>query len=185
MTIGQSATLGRQQDSIASSVTPGETREKIPWLLAFFCLLIPALPSFVVVAGPLKSNGSPARMIAVLFFGLSVLGLILVRRSATTRTLAPGIVIMLLFFLLELTIYGTGLTHVDDALIEAGKTRGLIVIVAYSGVALYVMTRIKTTRDRSILLGCLTIGLIFACVVGLLQTANIDIRYLLQPPASS
>jgi len=182
MTIGQSATQGRQQDSIASSVTPGEAREKIPWLLAFFCLLIPALPSFVVLAGPLKSNGSPARMIAVLFFGLSVLGFILVRRTATTRTLAPGIVIMLLFFLLELTIYGTGLTHVDDALIEAGKTRGLIVIVAYSGVALYVMTRIKTTRDRSILLGCLTIGLIFACVVGLLQTADVDIRYVLQPP---
>src|SRR5262249_50964415 len=46
-----------------------KTPERTPWLLAFLCILIPALPSFVVLAGPLKSNGSPARMIAVLLLG--------------------------------------------------------------------------------------------------------------------
>ena len=182
MTIGQGATTAGHKDSFASSIRPTEQRERIPWLLAFFCLLIPALPSFVVVAGPLKGNGAPARMIAVLFFGLAVLGFILIRRTATTRTLRLGVASILLFFLLELAVYGVGVTHADRPEMVANNTRGLITVIAYTGVTLYVMTRIETTRQRTILLGCLAISLTFACVVGLLQRTGIDLRYVFQPP---
>jgi O-antigen ligase len=182
MTIGQGITTAGHEDSIASSVTPAGPRERTPWLLAFLCILIPALPSSVVVAGPLKSNGSPARMIAVMFFGLTVLGFILIRRTAPTRTLRPGIAFILLFFLLELAVYGVGLTHWDFPVIEASKTRGLILVIAFTGLTLYVMTRIETTRQRTVLLGCLAIGLTFACLVGLLQKTGIDLRFLFQPP---
>ena len=75
----------------------------------------------------------------------------------------------MLYFLLQLAIYGVGLTHSDSALVEASKTRSMITLVAYIGVALYVMTRVETERQRTIVLGCLAIGLTFACVVGLLQ----------------
>lgn len=179
---GQNVATTGQVDANAASVVPSGQRASIPWLLAFFCLLVPVLPTFVVLAGPLKSNGSPARMIAVLFFGLSILGFVLIRRTGTPRTLAPGIAIISLFFLLELVVYAIGLTHVDHPLIEAGKTRGLIVITAYTGIALFALRQIKTTRQRSILLGAMAIGLTFACVVGLLQTTNVDLRYLFQPP---
>lgn len=182
MTIGQNASPARQRDANGSFAAPRERRESIPWLLAFFCFLIPALPSFVVISGPLKSNGSPARMIAVLFFALSILGFVLIRRTGNQQTVAPGVAIISLFFLLELVVYGVGLTHVDHPLIEAGKTRGLIVLIAYTGIALFILRQIKTTRDRTILLGSLTVGLTFACVVGLLQVSNIDLRYLFQPP---
>jgi polysaccharide biosynthesis protein PslJ len=182
MTIGQGVTATGHKDSLASSVGPTEQRERTPWLLAFLCFLIPALPASVVVAGPLKSNGSPAKMIAVLFFALTVLGFILIRRTALTRTLRPGIAFILLFFLLNLVVYGVGLTHVDSALAEAGKTRALIGLTAYTGLMLYVLTRVVTTRQRAIVLGCLAIGLTFACVVGLLQRANVDLRYIFQPP---
>jgi O-antigen ligase len=182
MTIGHGAATAGHKDSIASSVRPTEQLERTPWLLAFLCFLIPALPSFVVVAGPLKSNGSPARMIAVLFFGLAILGFILMRRTATTRTLHPGVALILFFFLLELAVYGVALTHVDSALIEAGKTRGLITVIAFTGLTLYVLTRIETTRQRTVLLGCLAIGLTFACVVGLLQRTGIDLRFFFKPP---
>ena len=62
--------------------------ERTPWLLGFLCLLIPVLPTYVVLPGPLKSNGSPARMIAVMFFGLVVLGFVMVRRTAHARECA-------------------------------------------------------------------------------------------------
>lgn len=177
MTVGQGVTASGRTDS-----GPTEPRERTPWLLAFLCLLIPALPSFVVVAGPLKSNGSPARMLAILLFGLVALGFILIRRTEPTRTMSPGVAIILLYFLLQLAVYGVGLTHVEDPLIEASKTRGLIVVTSFTGLALYAMTRIETTRQRTIVLGCLATGLTFACVVGLLQLVNIDLRYTFQPP---
>ena len=169
-------------DSISSSVEPTEIRDRPPRLLAFLCLLIPALPSFVVLSGPLKSHGSPARMIAILFFGLAVLGFVVIRRTASNRTLSVGVALILLFLFLELTVYGVGLTHLDSAVIEPSKTRVMIVYLAFTGVALYVLMRVKTTRQRTILLGCLAIGLTFACLVGFLQQANIDLRYLFQPP---
>jgi O-antigen ligase len=182
MTIGQGATAAGPKDSIACSIRATEQRERTPWLLAFLCFVIPALPSYVVLAGPLKSNGSPAVAIAVMFFGLAVLGFIVMRRTATTRTLRPGIAFILVFFLLELAVYGVGLTHWDGPVIQASKTRGLITVIAFTGLTLYVMTRIQTTRQRTVVLGCLAIGLTFACTVGLLQRTGIDLRFLFQPP---
>src|SRR3954469_24618946 len=87
-------------------IDPAESRERTPWLLGFLCLLIPILPAFVVPAGPLKSNGSPAKLIAVLLFGLAAVGFVFVRRTASTRTLRPGVVIIGLYFLLQLMVYG-------------------------------------------------------------------------------
>jgi O-antigen ligase len=188
MTNGQHVTTAGlnnavRDDSLAGSIIHTEPREKTPWLLAFLCLLIPILPAFVVPAGPLKSNGSPAKVIAVLFFGLAVLGFILLRRTASTRTLRPGVVVILTYFLLQLAVYGVGITHTDSALVEANKTRALIILVASVGVALYILSRVRTTRQRKIVLGCLAIGLTFACLVGLLQAlTNIDLRFLFQPP---
>src|SRR5262249_53670839 len=71
---------------------------------------------------------------------------------------------------------------VDIADIEASKSRVLLTIVGYTGIPLYILTRVKTTRQRTITLGCLAVGLTYACVVGILQQADIDLRYLLQPP---
>lgn len=188
MTIEQHAAAAGLNDAVrnnglAGSVNHAEPRERIPYLLGFLCLLIPLLPAFVVPAGPLKSNGSPAKVIAVLFFGLAVLGFILVRRTASTRTLRPGAVIILVYFLLQLTVYGVGLTHTDGAIVEANKTRALIILVANVGVSLYVLSRVRTTRQRNIVLGCLAIGLTYCCLVGLLQQlTSIDLRFLFEPP---
>jgi O-antigen ligase len=158
-------------------------RERTPWLLGFMCVLVPILPSFSVLPGPLKSNGSPEKMIAVLFFGLALLGFVLVRRTASTRTVSPGVVIILLYFLLQLAVYGVGLTRTGSALVESGRTRALINLLATVGVALYIITRVRTTRQRNIVLGCLAAGLTFACLVGLLQSfTNIDLRFFFQPP---
>ena len=188
MTIGQHVTTGGltngvRDDFPAKSINPADSHERTPWLLGFLCLLIPILPAFVVPAGPLKSNGSPAKLIAVLLFGLATLGFIFVRRTASTRTLRPGVIIIGLYFVLQLAIYGVGLTRTDSAEVEASKTRALIILVANVGVALYILSRVRTIRQRNIVLGCLAIGLTFACLVGFLQAVtHIDLRFLFQPP---
>lgn len=158
-------------------------RERTPWLLGFLCLLIPILPWTLVPAGPLKSNGSPAKVLAILFFVLIVLGFIVNRRATRTRRVRLGVVLILVFFFLELLIYGIGLTNLNTEFANATKTRLAIILVANVGVALYAMTRVQTYRQRSIVLGCLAIGLTFACVVGLLQaTTSLDLRFLFKPP---
>jgi O-antigen ligase len=87
------------------------------------------------------------------------------------------------YFLTLLTVYGVGVSHKDSALVEASKTRALILVVAYVGVALYALTRVETARQRSVVLGCLAVGLTYNCVVGLLQASTpIDLHLLLQPP---
>jgi polysaccharide biosynthesis protein PslJ len=117
-----------------------------------------------------------------LFFGLALLGFLFVRRTGLTRTVRPGVLIILFYFLLQLTVYGVGLTNVDSALVAGSRTRALINLVANVGVALYILSRVRSTRQRNIVLGCLAVGLAFACLVGLLQSlTNIDLRFFFQP----
>jgi hypothetical protein len=174
-------------DPRRASFDGAQPRERTPWLLGFLCFLIPVLPSYVVPPGPLKSNGSPARMIAVMLFGLVVLGFVMVRRTAHAPRVSPGALILLLYLLLLLTTYGVGLIHLDPSpgwsVISASMTRTVILLIAHVGVGLYILTRVRTARQRNIVLGCLATGLTFACLVGLLQTVfSIDLRFLFQPP---
>ena len=183
MTTARSATTALPQNGDPRRFPEPQARERTPWLLAFLCLLIPILPTYLVPAGPLKSNGSPARLIAIMLFGLTVLGFVLIQRTASTRTVRPGVALILVYFLILLTVYGVGASHLGSALVEAGRTRAIIVVVANVGVALYAMTRVQTARQRTVLLGCLAIGLTFNCVVGLLQASTvIDLHLLFQPP---
>jgi len=146
-------------------------------------LLILILPSYLVLAGPLKSNGSPAKMIAFVLFGFAVLGFVLTRRTARTRTLRPGIVLILVYSLAMLLVYGVGLSRLGSAIAEPNKNRAILIVLANVGVALCALTRVETVRQRTVLLGCLAIGLTFNCAVGLLQTsAHIDLHLLFQPP---
>lgn len=160
-----------------------EPRERTPWLLAIMCLLVPILPSYSVLPGPLKGNGSPERMIAVLLFGLVLLGFLVVRRSTPTRVIRPGVIVILIYFLLQTAIWGVGLTHLGSALAESGKTDAILNPIATVGPALYIITCVRTTRQRDIVLGCLATGLTFACFVGLLQWwTDIDLRFFFVPP---
>ena len=146
-----------------------QERERTPWLLAFLCLIIPLLPSYVVPfgQGPLM----PAVVISIGLLGLVILGFIVSRRTARIQTFNPGVILILVFFLLELPM----LSH-------ALNTQFLMQLGAV-GIALYTMTRITTTRQRSMLLGVLAVGLTFACIVGILQNyMNIDLRLLFKPP---
>ncbi|MGB3673026.1 MAG: O-antigen ligase family protein [Candidatus Nanopelagicales bacterium] len=171
--ISQTTEHGRQ---------PG-TRERFPWLLGLVCLLIGILPSYVVAPGPLKSNGSPVKLIAILLLALTGLGFLAVRRGARTARLSPGMVFLLGYFLATLLVYGVGIAHTGTVLEKSASTRYAITLLANVGVSAYAMTRIESARQRSFLLGATAIGLTFNCIVGLLQhLTTIDLHLLFQPP---
>jgi O-antigen ligase len=153
-------------------------KERTPWLLALLCLLIAIMPAYLVIPGPLKSNGSPAKMITVILAGLAALAFVLLKRTATRRSLQPGALPVLVYLLLVLLMYGVGASQPGTDLSQI-----LITEAANVGVAIYAMTRIQTVRQRSIVVGWLAVGLTFNCVVGLLQaTTPIDLHLLFQPP---
>jgi hypothetical protein len=88
-----------------------------------------------------------------------------------------------MYFLMVLTVYGVGVFNQGTELEEAAKTRSIIYVLGIVGLALYALTRVETVRQRSIVLGCLAIGLTFNCVVGLLQhVTHIDLHLLFEPP---
>jgi polysaccharide biosynthesis protein PslJ len=172
-------TTGSEPDLTESGSDGTRTQDGPPWMLRIFCLLLPALPAYLVLPGALKGNGSPARMMALMMFGLVLLGFMLLRRTAHARRVNPGTVILLLYFLLWLTAYGVGLLNNDDYVVASNRTRMLVGLIAHVGVGLYVLTRIQTARERDILLGYLAAGLGFACLTGFLQgVSSIDLRNL-------
>jgi polysaccharide biosynthesis protein PslJ len=176
-------TLTHTKASAQPEATTAESRERTPWLLCFLFLLIPILPAYLVPAGPLKSNGSPAKLMTIMCFALVILGFVLLRRTQAKRMIQPGVIFILLFFLLQLLVYGTGMIDPGDATVQASRTRALLNLLANVGLALFILVRIKTARERKILLGCLAVGLAYNCVVGLLQSmTHIDLRFYFQPP---
>lgn len=156
---------------------------RTPWLLYCLCFLIVALPTYAILPGALKGNGSPARMIALIMSGLVVLGFVMLRRTEQYRRVNPGVVILLLYFLLLLATYGAGLLNNDSYVVATSRTRVLVGLIAHVGVALYIIARVATARQLDIVLGCLAAGLTFGCLVGFLQgVTSLDLGFFLQPP---
>jgi polysaccharide biosynthesis protein PslJ len=161
----------------------GPRSDRTPWLLCILCLLVPIIPTDVILPGALKGNGSPARMVALVLSGLVVLGFLITQRTAPKRRISPGAMILCLYFLLLLTTYAAGLLNYDDYVVATARTRSMVGLIAHVGIALYILGRVHTARQRDLLLGFLAIGLAYACLVGFLQgAASIDLRYFFQPP---
>ena len=180
MTIIRRAPAASITNGALNSFVEPQERERTPWLLASLCLIILLLPAYSV---PRNLVFSPARLISIGLLGLVILGFIVVRRTERIQTVKPGAILILVYFLLELTVYVAEASKTDSTIAGRGKILPFTLLLATVGIALYTMTRIATTRQRSILLGVLAVGLTFICTVGILQNyMNIDLRLLFQPP---
>src|SRR3981081_3321558 len=85
-----------------SFVEPQDRDEK-PWLFAVLCLIIPLLPSYVV---PFADRIlSPALIISGVLLGLVILRFVVDRRAARITTVKPGVIIILLYFMLASVAY--------------------------------------------------------------------------------
>lgn len=166
----------------STTLTSKQVSTSKPRLLGFLCLLIPMLPTYSVFPGPLKSNGSPAKMLGLILFFLVVLGFLTGYRRSGASGFRPGAAIFSLFFLVSLLIYGVGVSRLSSDAVASNHTRALLSVIACTGIALYTVTRARL-GDRHFLLGCLAVGLTFNCIVAILHSQlDIDLRLLLQPP---
>jgi polysaccharide biosynthesis protein PslJ len=147
----------------------GSHGERTPWLLCALCLLMPMIPAYSVLPGPLKGNGWPVKMIAFILLGLLILGFLLVRRSSNIAIYRPGIAVMLVYLFVLLVVYGVGAASTSNPSFNVVSDRYLITSTVSVGVTLYILVRIHNPRHRSMLLGCLAIGLAYCCVLGLMQ----------------
>ncbi|MGV9712247.1 O-antigen ligase family protein [Gordonia sp. NPDC003424] len=153
----------------------------IPWLGAVFCVMIPLMPAIAVAPGPLKGQGSPARLLGFLAFVVVALGFIHKRHNYTR--LNPGTVILLIVLMLQLLTFFTGAFAPGGEYVEDNKLRVAFVTVAYAGMGLYITTRVRFRRQQQLLIGALLIGLAWAMVVGILQSVGgIDLRSTFVPP---
>lgn len=159
--------------------------ESTPWFLSVTCLLILLLPPYVV---PLDNKRLwPPILMSIFLLALVILGFITANRERGQLTVKPGAIIVLVYFILQVAMYvtdGPGSAGVENiATGGIGRTLQFTIQLAAVGVALYTATHVTTTRQRVILLGTLLAGLVFSCVVGILQSyAAIDLRLLFAPP---
>lgn len=157
--------------------------DRVPLLGVAFCLIVPLLPASAVLPGPLRGQGSPARLL-----GFAMLCVVLWlfakrRRAGPVQFPNPGAIAMVCFLVLQLVTYFMGAFAVGIAEVEANKDRVAIATVAYAFVALYIITTVNYPRQQRYLIGALLIGLTWAMFVGILQSfAGADIRNLFVPP---
>lgn len=183
MTATQPADSTREPGSRPSYPQPNSRGEGTPWLAAIFAVIVPVLPTTSVFPGPLRGNGSPARILSFLFFTLIVLGFLVRRRTSDHPGVNPGTVIVIVFFVMQLATYATGLFEVGSPVVEASKDRTALSLVAQVGITLYILQTVRTARQRAIVLGCLITGIAYSCVIGILQGFfGIDLRFLAVPP---
>jgi O-antigen ligase len=95
----------------------------------------------------------------------------------------PAFVVLIGYFLIELLLFGIGSTRLGSPLTESNRARFFLPAFALFGVALYTATRVTTARARTILLGCIALGLTLNAAIGVLQiAADVNLRFFLKAP---
>lgn len=157
--------------------------DRVPLLGVLFCLIVPLIPASAVFPGPLRGQGSLARLLAIAMVLVVLWRFATRRRVESLRSPNPGAVLMVCFLVLQLFTYFMGAFSVGNAEVEANKDRVAIATVAYAFVALYIITTVRYRRQQRYLIGALLTGLTWEMCVGALQSlAGADIRNLFVPP---
>jgi hypothetical protein len=138
---------------VAGPAGPPAARQRIrshsaPLAVAFAALLF-VFPSSVVLAGPLKSNGHPLRILGLMTLVVLALDLLRARREDRIA-LHPTVVLLLLYLAQALFFYGWAADDpTADAEDAAGDLRSLLFTVSACGIALYTATRVTTLRTAT------------------------------------
>lgn len=147
-------------------------------LVLVFCAVLFLFPTEVVLAGPLKSNGAPVRLIGLLALFLVALGFLVRRRtSAREATANPIVVVLVLYAAQSVFSYGLTAGRTLSTAQAASALRALLIVLAACGIALYMTQSVKTLRHTRLVVGVLLAGSVLNAAVGLLQAAGASIRW--------
>lgn len=145
----------------------------VPILLAFAAVLF-VFPSEVALAGPLKSNGSPARLIGMVALVLLALDLLRARRNRTAVA-SPIVVLVLLYLAQAVFFYGWSTVHGTRD--PAGLTRELLFSASACGIALFAAVRARTIATVHQVVGVIVAGCALSSVVALTQAVGVPLRW--------
>jgi O-antigen ligase len=145
-------------------------------VLSFAALLF-VFPTEVAIAGPLRSNGSPARLLGFLGLGLVVLGLLRARRRTEPTRVDPVVVLLVLYLAQSLFSYGVAAGRTLTAAQAASSLRSFLVVVAGCGIALAIAQTVRSVRQAQLVAGVLLGGCVLNAVVGILQSVGVSVSW--------
>ena len=159
--------------SPVTSLRERRRAQAAPLALAFAAVLF-IFPSEVALAGPLRSNGSPVRLVGMVMMVLLILDLLRARRAKAVPS-SPIVVLLLLYLVHALFFYGWGTVHGQQN--SADALRQLLFAVSACGVALYAAVRVTTVRVAQQVVGVLVVGCSLSAVVALTQAVGSSVKW--------
>lgn len=154
----------------------GDAHPSMGVVLAFAAVLF-VFPTEVAIAGPLRSNGSPVRLLGFLGLALVALGLLTARRRRALVTPDPIVVLVLLYLAQSLFSYGVTAGRSLSAAQAASSLRAFLVVLAGCGVALAITQAVRTIDQAHLVVGTLLGGAALNAVVGILQSVGIPVYW--------
>jgi hypothetical protein len=148
----------------------------VSWLPVAVVVFAFLVPGNFVVPGPLRSNGSPSRLLSLVCLGLAVLTfLAAARRRSDTGTPRWSVVggAVVLYLAAATWSYGVAVMHPLDAAESAGAQRSLVAVLGTSGVALYVWMLFRERSDVDRLLGWVVAAASLSVVVALFSLTGL------------
>ncbi len=149
-------------------------RRPPPTVLLLFAALLFFFPSEVALAGPLRSNGSPARLVGMVALVLVALELLRGRRGQAA--VAPPIVVLLLLYLAQ-AIFFYGWQTLAGERDPAGLLRELLFSASACGIALYAASRARSITTVHQVLGVVVAGCALSAVVAMTQAVGSPVKW--------
>jgi hypothetical protein len=141
-----------------------------PLAVAFAALLF-VFPNSVVLAGPLKSNGHPLRILGLVALVVLALDLLRARRD-DHLVVRPAAVLLLLYLAQALFFYGW---RADDPTADAaGELRSLLFVLSACGIALYTATRVTALATVTGAVAVVVAGCTLNAAVAIAQAVGLD-----------
>ncbi|MBE7191235.1 MAG: O-antigen ligase family protein [Gordonia polyisoprenivorans] len=185
MTVGSVGGHARTTDRFLPDRAPSERANLL--LLAFGFLLF-ALPYEAVLPGPLKGNGSPARLLGLVMLALVIFSLAAGRRFLPGRTAGvAGVGCAVGYTAISLFSAARAYSDYYIAPEEAALTTRLLMgVVIALGVMSYIVLTTQTASARRGIIWAMLSGAMVSVVIGLIQgVSTLDLRYALVPPGFS
>lgn len=159
------------RDVVGRTMGPGPSSA----LAVLFCALLFVFPSEVVLAGPLRSNGSPIRLLGFAALLLLLLGLLRARPPEHGhRRVDPVLVVLVLYAAQSLFSYGVSTGRNLTTTDAATSLRYFLVLLAGCAIAMLIAVSVPDLAAVRRLLGWLLAGSALNAAVGLAQATGAD-----------
>lgn len=138
-------------------------------LVVVLAALLLVFPSEVAIAGPLRSNGSPVRLLGLCMVVLLGLGMLRRQRGAQAAA-APVVILALVYLAGQMFFFGWLALGGGE---PAGILRDLLFSVSACGVTVFAAVRVRTLHQLHQVMAALVAGCALSALVGVAQATHL------------